>query len=589
MSLKNPFRFYISRNRKAFSLGIFALLLTNIFDGLSPLILKRAVDDLTANKTTHEILPNLAVFLFLIIGTAISRYFWRIYFGRHHHAAAEDLRNRIFAKLTDLGPSFFEKRPVGQLMSLITNDVQSFRMGVGPALLMTFDSLFIMATAIPIMIYLSPQWTMKAFVVLPFLPFLVWKLERLIQSRFRTKQDKFSEVSGVAQEIISGIRVIKGYAQEKTHTQHFNKSSKEFENSSNRVSTVEAMLEPSLRVGVIVGIVILFFVGGKDVISGTVTLGTFVAFFHYIHKLSWPMVEIGYSVSMIMEARASFERISEVLNYPPDVVDSGLVTPLEFESLEFRNLSFRYPTGTIPALENVSFSISRGETLGIFGAIGSGKTTIVHLLCRLFNPTCGHIFLNGHSLETIQLSQLRNIICLVPQNVFLFGDSVASNFSLGVPDSVEQEYVEKYAKLVNIHDEIVSTSAGYNTILGERGINLSGGQKQRLSIGRGLIRNSPVVILDDVLSAVDAETERKILVNLNENVFKDRQNKTTIIISHRIVSMENCDKIVVLDAGKIVAIGSHQELVATCPFYHSVLKLQTGQPPHVKNRGAPLC
>lgn len=575
MNLKTPFRYYISRNIKAFSLGILALLITNILDGLSPLILKQAVDDLIANKSAIEVIPNLSLFMVLIIGTAIARYSWRIFFGRHHHPAAEDLRNRIFTKFTSLGPSFFEKRPVGQLMSLITNDVQAFRMGVGPALLLTFDSFFILATTLPIMIYLSPTWTLKVFVALPFLPFLVWKIESIIQARFRIKQDKFSEVSGVAQEIISGIRVIKGYAQEKTHTHHFNKSSKEMELVSNRVSNIEALLEPTLRIGVIAGVVIMFVVGGNDVISGAVSLGTFVAFFHYIQKLSWPMVELGYSVSMIMEARASFERIAEVLKHPPDVADTGLVTPLEFKSLELKNVCFRYPTGTASALENISFGLRRGETLGIFGAIGSGKTTIVHLLCRLFNPTSGQILLNGHPIDTIQLSHLRSLLSLVPQNVFLFGDSVVSNFSLGVPQAVQQEDVEKYAKLVNIHDEIISTNDGYNTILGERGISLSGGQKQRLSIGRGLIRNSPVVILDDVLSAVDAETERQILNNLNENIFSDRKNKTTIIISHRIVSVENCDRIVVLDAGKIIAIGTHKELIKKCPFYNSIHILQT--------------
>ncbi|OQW46318.1 MAG: hypothetical protein A4S09_16530 [Proteobacteria bacterium SG_bin7] len=573
MLLRSPFRFYIRKNWRPFALGLFCLLVTNTLDCLLPLLLKEVIDALSSKKNFSLIYQPLAIYLGLVCFVAIFRFGWRWAWSRYHQSVAEDLRNRVFDKYTSLGLSFFNRYPVGQLMSLITNDINTFRMGVGPAVLLFFDATFYCGIIIPAMIYLSPTWTWKTLVALPLLPFFVAKLENLIQARYNLRQEKFSELSGIAQEIVSGVRIIKGYALETEHTKNFNNVSREFESASNKASYAQAALEPVMQFVVSTGVVILFFVGSLDVVKGTATIGTFVAFLRYVQKLSWPMSEIGFGMSMLLEARASFARVKNVLVEPSDIPDEGTVDPIEFQSLEVRSLTFSYSEQREPALKNISLVINRGEKIGFFGPIGSGKTSLVNLFCRLYESKHGSLLINGHPIQNIKQSSLHRIFCLVPQNVFLFGDTIAYNFALGLESPPETDEIEIYSKRVRLHDEILATKNGYETLLGEKGVNLSGGQKQRLTIARGLIRNAPVLILDDVLSAVDAETEKAIIDTLEGSVLSDKK-QTVIVVSHRITSLVNCDRIYVFDNGSIQAVGNHSELLTASGFYRSIYQMQ---------------
>lgn len=573
MLLQSPFKFYIRKNWRPFVLGLACLLVTNTLDCLLPLLLKEVIDTLSSKKSFALVYQPLAIYLGFVCFVAVFRFGWRWTWSRYHQSIAEDLRNRVFDKYTSLGLSFFNRHPVGQLMSLITNDINTFRMGVGPAVLLFFDATFYCGIIIPAMIYLSPTWTWKTLVVLPLLPFFVAKLENLIQTRFHVRQEKFSELSGIAQEIVSGVRIIKGYALENEHTKNFNKVSHEFETASNKASYAQAALEPVMQFAVSTGVVILFFIGSRDVVSGAATIGTFVAFLRYVQKLSWPMSEIGFGMSMLLEARASFERVKNVLVAPIDVPDDGNVDPLEFQNLEVRSLTFAYSEQREPAIKNVSLTINRGEKIGFFGPIGSGKTSLVNLFCRLYESKHGAVLVNGHPIQNIKQSSLHRIFCLVPQNVFLFGDTISYNFALGLESLPANNEIETYSKKVRLHDEILATEKGYETLLGEKGVNLSGGQKQRLTIARGLIRNAPVLILDDVLSAVDAETEKTIIDTLEGSVLSDKK-QTVIVVSHRIASLVNCDRIYVFDNGNIEAAGNHSELLTTSGFYRSIYQMQ---------------
>ncbi len=538
-----------------------------------PLLLKEVIDTLSNKSAFAQIYRPLAIYLVLVLFVATFRFGWRFFFSRYHQSVAEDLRNRVFDKYTSLGLSFFNRHPVGQLMSLITNDINTFRMGVGPAVLLFFDGIFYCGIIIPAMIYLSADWTLKVLAVLPLLPFFVAKIEGVIQRRFQVRQEKFAELSGVAQEIVSGVRLIKGYALEGQHTKNFNKISRDFENSSNKVSIAEAALEPIMQFAVSTGVVILFFLGSKEVIAGTATIGTFVAFLRYVQKLSWPMTEFGHAVSLWLEARASFSRVKNVLEHPIDVPDEGNVDPMEFQKLEVRNLNFSYEKNREPALKNISLTIERGQKVGFFGPVGSGKSSLVNILCRLYEPRPGTVLVNGHPIQNIKQSSLHRLICLVPQNVFLFGDTISSNVILGLDNPPPTNEIESFSKKVRLHDEILATEKGYETLLGEKGVNLSGGQKQRLTIARGLIRNASVLILDDVLSAVDAETEKTIIQNMEDTILRDKK-QTVIVVSHRIASLVHCDKIFVFDNGEINAAGTHSELLNSNGFYRSIYQLQ---------------
>ncbi len=569
---QHPLKFYIRQNWLHFCLGMFFLLITNTADGLYPLILKKAIDQISAGEPMSAVAPTAWLFFGTMSLLAVTRYFWRVFFGTYHTRAAEDLRNRIFHHLTTMGPQFFKQNPIGELMSLIANDVQSFRQAIGSAVLILVDGLSIIAIILPLMLWLEPSWTWKTLIFLPVVPFLIWKVTRLIFSRYKTQQDRLSELSGFSQETVAGIRVIKSFAQEDNQLKRYNILSRIFEKACNQAASVDALFSPVMQFGVASGTVILFFIAGPEVLSGAATIGTFVAFQRYIQKMVWPMTALGMGFSQYQKGMASFSRIRNVLSQNTDIPDEGQTEIKEFHSLEVRNLNFRFPESPQANLKNISFKIEAGQKVGLVGPVGSGKTTLLHLLNRLYPATKGSILINGMDLQDITQRSLHLQIAFVPQEPFLFSESISENMKMGrVDENIPDEDVLHWAQVVDIKNEIENLPHQFQSELGERGVNLSGGQKQRLTIARGLMTRAPFLILDDSLSAVDHTTEKTIQAQL-ANQLENR--KTQLIVSHRLSAIENADQIIVLNQGEIEAIGRHSELVQKSPTYRRMAEIQ---------------
>ncbi len=568
--IQNPLWFYIKANRRAFTIGMLFLILTNIIDGVYPLLLKRGIDQITDRIALSEILKTTVLFFVMLAALAITRYYWRVFFGRYHTLAAEDLRNRLFHHMIQMGPNFFYKNSVGELMSLITNDVQSFRQGIGNGVLVLVDAVTITFIILPLMIMMSPTWTFKTLVFLPLVPFIIWKLMKVIFKNYREQQDNLSELSGISQEIVAGIRVIKSFAQERTRLGIYNKLSKKFELSSNRTAMVDALFMPVMEFGVASGSVILLFVAAPDVLSGAATLGTLVAFQRYILKMVWPMTALGLGFGQYQKGMASFSRVKELLDQKTDIPDNGTFELKDFKSLKVNNLSYQYPQSEHYALKNLSFEIHEGQTLGLIGPVGSGKSTLLHLLNRLYPAVPGSILVNDTSIEMFTQRSFHSQLVLIPQEAFLFSDSIHDNISFSEECS-GTDRVQEWAKLVDIDREIETLPEKFDSQLGERGVNLSGGQKQRLTIARGLMVRAPFVMLDDSLSAVDTKTEKAIQERLN--AVSGRQ-QTKLIVSHRLSSIQNADKIIVLKDGQIEAIGTHSELLKRSETYIKLAEIQ---------------
>lgn len=570
--LKKPFWFYILRDKRNVGLGLVCLLGTNILDALPPRLIGIAIDQIAEGLQLQAVGKTLLLLLLVTVGLSFFRYLWRIYWGRFHHQVAEHLRNQIFDRLSFLGPSFFQKKTVGELMSLINNDVNSFRMAVGPGVLILFDAIFLLFIIPPIMIGISWDWTWKTLILMPLIPFIVYRLLKVIHSRFKIQQNQFGELSGVTQEVISGVRVIKSFAQEKNQTRLFNLSSRNYELACNDVAKPDALFSPALETAVTVGSVILLFIGAPEVIAGRISIGEFFAFYQYIQRMVWPMTAIGLSLNFIQRGRASFGRIREVLQTEPDVKDEGLLEVEKFESLEFKNLSFAHPGQNDLSLKDISFRLNKGEVLALIGTTGSGKSSIVDLICRFYPFEKERVFINGLPIEKIRLKSLRNLLAVVPQVPFLFSRKVSENVAYGI-DNPNSEEIQRITALVNIEKEIEALPEAYDSFIGEKGVNLSGGQKQRLTLARALLRQSPVLILDDSLSAVDTSTEQSIL-NMIRSAQSD-QSRSAIVISNRISSVRWADRIVVLNQGRVEASGTHEELLQTSPTYQELSRLQT--------------
>lgn len=567
---KRPLWFYIKNNPRAFSLGMIFLLATNILDGVYPLILKAAIDQIESQSPLSTLAKSCIALLAVMTGLAATRYGWRVHFGRFHTYAAEHIRQKIFRHLTTLGPNFFQRNQVGELMSLLTNDVQSFRQAIGPGLLILADGVIIIAVVLPIMATLSWSWTWKTLVFLPLVPFLIWKVMRLIHANYRIQQDRFSELTGVAQETVGGIRVIKSFSQEDNRTHLFNSVSSAFEKACNKVARIDAYFIPIMEFGVTSGSVILLFIAKDDLFTGAVSIGTFVAFHRYIQKMVWPMTALGMGFSYFQKGYASFDRIKKVLSTDTDIPDSGELELNDFQELELRNVSYKHPGSEHYVLKDVSFTMRAGESLGIMGPVGAGKTTLLHLLTRMYPLAEGEILINGKPIELYTQESLRRTFLLVPQEAFLFSETVSENISFGLQDRASDEETLRMTEVVDLTNEIQSLPHQFNSQLGERGVNLSGGQKQRLTIARGLIMQTPVLILDDSLSAVDTKTEKAI----EQELSKASTKNSRIIVAHRLSSLKAMDRILILKDGEVEALGTHQELMTQSPTFQTIVKIQ---------------
>lgn len=564
--LKAPILTYIKAYKRPFALGLFFLMVTNFLDAVHPLIIKEALDSLSLATSPWVTLKWGSLFL-LIVGTlAFTRYLWRLYFGQYHTQAAEDIRQKLFFHLIHLGPHYYQKQPTGEQVSLMVNDVQAYRQAIGPAILIGIDGVMISLFVIPMMWSLNPNWMVKTLIFVPLLPLAMrWIMSR-INTYFKDQQDKLAELSNFVQETLSGIKIIKSFAQEDSRINQFNIYNTGLMQTSQKLALVDSAFGPIMELAIAIGSAILIFIAAPDLISGAISIGTFIAFQRYITKMVWPMTALGLSLSQYQKGMASFARIKDVL-IQKNPVESGDTLIQTFSKLELTQVEFTFPESNKPLLQNINLTLLPQQKIGILGPVGSGKSTLCQLLIRLYDPNSGHITLNGSSIKEFQISALRKSIQLLPQEPVLFSMSIRENLKLANPEA-NDPLIWETLKYCAIDDEVKSLPEGLDSMVGERGVNFSGGQKQRLCLARAILAQPDILILDDPLSAVDIHTEETIIQSLAH------LNLGLIIISHRLNVLKNCAHLVVLNEGRIEAQGPAHYLLQHSPTYQKMSALQ---------------
>jgi len=484
-----------------------------------------------------------------------------------------DLKNEIYQQYQRLSLNFYKKNRTGDLMNRISEDVSKVRMYLGPAIMYSITTLTLFVVVIWYMVNTAPLLTLYTLVPLPFLSFAIYKLSVAIHNRSTIVQQYLSKLNTFTQETFSGISVIKSYGLEPQTNQNFEVLSNGSKEKNLNLVKVQAFFFPLMVLLIGVSNTIVIYIGGKQVISGEIEdIGIIVEFLLYVNMLTWPVAIVGWVTSIIQQAEASQKRINEFLKQEPQIKNHQENSVEIQGNIEFKNVTFTYEDTNITALKNISFKVSRGETLAIIGKTGSGKSTILELIGRLYDVDQGVILIDGENIQSHNLYNLRNSIGYVPQDAFLFSDSIRNNIKFGNTNATEEEVIEA-AKNASVHKNIQGFTKGYDTVLGERGITLSGGQKQRVSIARAIIHDPQILLFDDSLSAVDTETEEEIL----QNLFKISKNKTTIIVSHRISSVKNADRIIILKDGAVVQEGNHQKLIQQEGYYKELYAKQLSE------------
>lgn len=481
-----------------------------------------------------------------------------------------DLKNDIYSHYQELSLAFFKRNNTGDLMARITEDVSKVRMYLGPAVMYAINLTVLFSLVIYNMIQVSPTLTAYVLIPLPILSFTIYHVSRMINIRSEKVQRQLSVLSTFVQESFSGIRILKAYAKEDVWNKWFDKETEKYKDTSLELVKINALFFPTMLILIGLSTILTVYIGGKQAMAGTITTGNIAEFIIYINMLTWPVAAIGWITSIIQRAAASQTRINEFLSTKPEIVNT-VSMPTKIEgNITFKNVNFVYPDSGTEALKNVSFEVEKGESLAILGRTGSGKSTIASLITRTYDPTGGQVIIDNNEIQRVNLNSLRSNIGYVPQDVFLFSETIANNIAFGVKEETSEEAVFTAAKQADIYDNIIDFPLGFDTHIGERGITLSGGQKQRISIARAIIRDPQILIFDDCLSAVDTETEEKILNHLKDLM----QDKTTVIISHRVSSVKHADQIIMMDKGEIIERGNHDELLKAEGAYYSLYQKQ---------------
>ncbi|WP_081209397.1 ABC transporter ATP-binding protein [Salegentibacter sediminis] len=483
-----------------------------------------------------------------------------------------DLKNVVYKHYQELSLNFYKKNRTGDLMNRISEDVTKVRMYLGPALMYSVTTLTSSVVVLIFMIEAAPMLTLYTVLPLPVLSFAIYKISVAIHKRSTVVQQYLSKLNTFTQESFSGIAVIKSYGIEPQTNKNFTELSNGSRDKNIALVKVQAFFFPLMVLLIGISNVLVIYIGGRQYINGLIDLGVIVEFLLYVNMLTWPIASIGWVTSLVQQAEASQERINEFLDEEPEITNPKPTPDDIGGNIAFKNVNFTYDDTNITALKNVSFEVKSGETLAIIGKTGAGKSTILELIGRLYDVEDGEITIDGHNIRELNLESLRKSIGYVPQDAFLFSDSIKSNIKFGKTDATDKEIIEA-AKNASVHKNIVGFSKGYDTVLGERGITLSGGQKQRVSIARAIIHDPKILLFDDCLSAVDTETEEEILSNL----FRISTNKTTIIVSHRISSAKNADKIIILEDGQIVQEGTHSQLLNQEGYYKELYAKQLNE------------
>ncbi|MEM1326478.1 MAG: ABC transporter ATP-binding protein [Bacteroidota bacterium] len=578
---------YFGRYKKLFALGFLFVVLSNYFRVLQPQMIRQAFDLVVENINYYRQLEGFGVqqelfsfigkillfFGLLVVGLAIIMgifmYFMRQTIIVMSRYIEYDLRKVIYDHYQRLDQGFYRKNNTGDLMARITEDVNKVRMYLGPAVLYGINLLSLFVLVIYSMLRVNVELTLYALAPLPILSIAIYYVSNIINKKSTLIQRKLSELNSDAQEVYSGIRVVKSYVQERFMSKYFADQSEAYRQDSLSLAKVDALFYPTMLILIGTSIVVTVLIGGVKVIQGIITPGNIAEFVIYVNMLTWPVTAIGWIASIIQQAAASQTRINEFLNVQPKVTNTVEDdAPLKGD-ISFNDVTFEYPDTGIVAIRDMSLELEAGQKLAIIGRTGSGKTTVADLLTRMYDVTEGSIKIDGRDLREHSLDNLRQRIGYVPQDVFLFSDTLANNIAFGKRDATLKE-VKQYAKYASIHNEIMDLPENYETMVGERGVTLSGGQKQRTSIARALIKQPDILLLDDCLSAVDTKTEKQILSYFEEAL----ANKTVIIITHRIYSLLEFDKIIVLDEGRIVEEGNHQQLLANEGYYYDLYQKQ---------------
>ncbi len=578
---------YLIKYKWHIAWGTVFVIISNIFQILPAQMVRHAIDLVIDNIRIYEAFDQLSVqndffevFAFgilvyaaLILIMALLRGIF-LYFVRQTLIVMSrliefDLKNEIFEHYQTLPLSFYRRNNTGDMMNRISEDVGRVRMYVGPSLMYGLQLITLFAMLIPIMFSISPMLTGYALLPLPLLSFSIYFVNNIIERRSEEIQRSQSRLSTFVQEAFSGIRVLKSFTRENESINNFSRESDEYKRQSLRLTRVQALFFPLITGLIGLSTILAVYAGGVQVISGSLTFGNIAEFIIYVNLLTWPVASLGWTSSLIQRAEASQKRINEFLKTKTDIVSEENLEREIQGKIEFKNVSFEYPDTGIVALKNISFSINPGESLAIIGTTGSGKSTIANLIGRLYDATKGDIFIDDISIKRYDLTSLRSKMGFVPQDVFLFSDTIYNNISFGISDS-NKERVEKAAIDADVYDNIMGFPLGFQTRVGERGITLSGGQKQRVSIARAIVRSPKILVLDDALSAVDTKTENTILNSMK----KIMKNRTSIIISHRVSSAKLANKIIVLDDGEIIEEGTHESLFDKGGTYRELYEKQ---------------
>lgn len=562
-------------------MGIVFIAVSNYFGVQMPLYLKTTIDDLMKGNAVTNVESALllslklgGLYMFFSLCSGFFLFLMRQTIIVMSRLIEYDLKNEIFDQYQKLDFLFYKKNKTGDLMNRISEDVGQVRMYLGPGIMYTLNLIVLFILVILEMVKISPTLTLYVLLPLPFMSFMIYKVSSKMNQLSREVQKEQSLMSTLVQETFSGIRVVKAYSKEKEVHHKFTSSSNSYKKKSMALIIVNALFMPTIVFLIGLSTILTIYIGGLKSYDHNISLGGILAFIFFVNKLTWPFASIGWVTSIIQRASASQTRINEFLSLQPQITNPSKASFKLHGEIEFDNVSITYENSGIEALKNISFKIHEGETLAVIGKTGSGKSSIIHLLMRQLDPTNGQILIDGQPLTHLNLDEFREQSGIVTQDVFLFSDTISNNIKFGMKyNSTSQDELEKAAKQAHVHHNIIEFPDGYETILGERGVNLSGGQKQRVSIARALIRNPKLLILDDCLSAVDTETEEIILENLKDKIIR----RTSLIVSHRISTIRNADRIIVIDEGKLIEEGTHEELLSKNGTYYEMYMRQLNE------------
>ncbi len=559
---------YVKRYRWGYLAGTGCVFLTNGIWVLFPLVLGRAAQAIESGVTSRKLLGYASLLLAIGLFKGVFQFLTRWIVIGISRDIEFDLRNDLFAHLEKLSYSYYQRHRTGDIMARATNDLSAVRNLLGPAIMYTANTLVLTAGALAFMISISPKLTFYTFLPLPVASILIQYFGRKIHDRFERIQAMFSEISARAQENFSGARLIRAYVQEDAEIEAFERENNEYIRRSLKLVRLMGMLWPTLELMLGYAVVLVLWIGGREVLSKHIGFGEFVSFTTYMGQLTWPVIALGYVINLFQRGTASLGRLNEILLESPEIQDAPDARDREIQGeIEFRGLNFSYDGKQV--LHDVNLRIPAGSSLAIVGPTGSGKTTLVDLIPRIYDAAPGTVLIDDRPIREYSMASLRRSIGFVPQETFLFSERIHENIALGV-DSATREDIHNAAQAANIAEEIESFPEGYETMVGERGITLSGGQKQRTAIARALVRNPRILILDDALSSVDTHTEDKILNHLRDVM----RGRTTIFISHRVSTVRNADRIAVLHGGRIVELGTHDELLARNGYYSDLYNKQ---------------